>query len=181
MAITVTVAEKKRFIHWFLRHYELKKRGGLWLLNDVANDDHLLENVHFIRNAPYCPKAMIMSTLCTKDIPFQYFKRHVMTVDPEKAFHDIRLCKDENLFIQLNFKDHHTNPEHASILEKNPYYEKWIHERYATEAESVLAKALSDFERQRLLQSVDMALDANDKDRFYELTEKLSERRMHGM
>lgn len=176
MGITVTAMEKKQFVRWFLQHYELKKRESIWLLNYIADDERLMKNVHFIRHAQYCPKAMIMSTLCTKDVPFQYFKKHVMTVDPEKAFHDIRLCREEELFIQLNFKDQHIRPEHGAVLEENPYYERRIREKYADAAESILAGALSDFERQRLLHRVDMALDAGDKEKFYELTEKLPER-----
>lgn len=177
MGLTVTAMEKKQFVHWFLQHYELKKRESIWLLNDIADNDRLMKKVHFIRHAQYCPKAMIMSTLCSKEVPFQYFKKHVMTVDPDKAFHDIRLSRDEDLFIQLNFKDQHSCPEHAAVLEENPYYEERIRDMYADAAESVLTKAFTDFEHRRVLQWIDQALDQGDKERFYKLTAKLPHRR----
>lgn len=173
MCFDVPLSEKKQFIRWFLEHYELKKRECIWLLNYLVADDRLMENVHFIRHAEYCPKAIIMSTRCTQDVPFQYFKKHVMTVEPEKAFHDIRLYCDETLYVQLNFKNNAQSPEYAAVLEENPYYDEQISETYASMAETVINKAEKEFERKNLLRLVDMALDAEDEQWFYELTGKL--------
>ncbi|HET7578541.1 MAG TPA: ReoY family proteolytic degradation factor [Bacillales bacterium] len=173
MRFDVSLSEKKQFIHWFLEHYELKKRECIWLLNYLVSDDDLMENLHFIRHAEYCPKAIIMSTRCTQDVPFQYFKKHVMTVEPEKAFHDIRMFREETLYLQLNFKNYHVNPEYAAVLEENPFYDEQISDTYADMAESVITEAEKRFERDHLLRLVDMALDAEDEQWFYELTGKL--------
>ncbi|HEU5138887.1 MAG TPA: ReoY family proteolytic degradation factor [Bacillales bacterium] len=177
MNFDVMLIEKKQFIRWFLEHHELKKRECIWLLNYLAGDDRLMENVHFIRHAEYCPKAIIMSTRCTQDVPFQYFKKHVMTVEPEKAFHDIRMFRNEPLYIQINFKDYHISPEYAAVLEENPFYDEQISETYSEMAKEVIRKAEKDFERSNLLRLVDMALDAEDKQWFYELTGKLHNRK----
>lgn len=173
MSFDISPSDKKQFIRSFLDHYELKKRECIWLLNYLASDDDLLRNVHFIRHAEYCPKAIIMSTRCTQDVPFQYFKKHVMTVEPEKAFHDIRLYREEALYIQLNFKNYHLDPELAAVLEENPFYDEQISDSYAEVASKVVREAEKQFERDNLLRLVDMALDAEDEQWFYELTGKL--------
>ncbi|HET7657453.1 MAG TPA: ReoY family proteolytic degradation factor [Bacillales bacterium] len=173
MSFVVSLSDKKQFIRWFLDHFELKKRECIWLLNFLSSDDDLMENVHFIRHAEYCPKAIIMSTRCTQDVPFQYFKKHVMTVEPEKAFHDIRLYREEALYIQMNFKNHHTSPELAAVLEENPYYDEQISDTYSELADNVIHESEKQFERNHLLHLVDMALDAEDEEWFYELTGKL--------
>lgn len=174
MGVNVTIADKKYFIRWFLQHYELKKRECVWLLNYLLNDDFLLEHVHFIRHAEYCPKAIIMSARCTADVPFQYFKKHIMTVEPEKAFHDIRLCANEEIYIQLNFKNNFANPEYVGVLEENPFYIEQINKSYADWAQAVLDRAEKQFQQKHLSRLIDLALDAHDEQWFYELTEKLN-------
>ncbi|HET7629276.1 MAG TPA: ReoY family proteolytic degradation factor [Bacillales bacterium] len=173
MIFDVKLAEKKQFIRWFLNQHELKKRECVWLLNYLTGDDRLMDHVHFIRHAEYCPKAIIMSARCTQDVPFQYFKQHVMTVDPEKAFHDIRMFRNEPLYIQLNFKNHHLCPEYAAVLEENPHYEEQISDVYADIAESVILDAKKKFEQNDLMRKIDLALEANDKQTFMKLTKQL--------
>ena len=44
-----------------------------------------------------------------------------MTTDAEKSFHDIRLNRDEDIYIQLNFKSSFQNANYVAVLEENPY------------------------------------------------------------
>ena len=54
------------------------------------------------------------------------FKQNVMTTDAEKSFHDIRLNRDEDIYIQLNFKSSFQNANYVAVLEENPYLPKHI-------------------------------------------------------
>ena len=63
-----------------------------------------MEKVHFVEQAEFCPRGIIMSTHCVDEVPFRFYKENVMTTDAEKSFHDIRLNKQQDLFIQLNFR-----------------------------------------------------------------------------
>ena len=91
MATPVSVNEKKDFIRWFLNHYQLKRRECVWILNYLMSHDQLMEKVHFVEQAQYCPRGLIMSTHCVDKVPFRFYKENVMTTDAEKSFHDIRL------------------------------------------------------------------------------------------
>ena len=48
-----------------------------------------------------------------------------MTTDAEKSFHDIRLNRDEDIYIQLNFHESSsTLPQYVAVLEENPFMPK---------------------------------------------------------
>ena len=62
MNAPVSVNEKKDFIRWFLNHYQLKRRECVWILNYLMSHDQLMEKVHFVEQAQYCPRGIIMSS-----------------------------------------------------------------------------------------------------------------------
>jgi uncharacterized protein YpiB (UPF0302 family) len=175
MHTPVSVNEKKDFIRWFLNHYQLKRRECVWILNYLMSHDSLMEKVHFVENAEYCPRGIIMSTHCVEEAPFRFYKQNVMTTDAEKSFHDIRLNKNQSLFIQLNFRSSYHSPEYAAVLESNPHLPKEMNEneKDRTIAEDLLQYSITSFQKEKLLQEIDCALDRKDKHAFEELTKKL--------
>ncbi|MCK6257504.1 ReoY family proteolytic degradation factor [Fictibacillus sp. WQ 8-8] len=175
MSSTVSVLEKKDFIKWFLNHYQLKKRECVWLLNYLVSDDQLMEKVHFVEKAEYCPKAIIMSAQCTDGVPFRFYKQNVLTTDAEKSFHDIRLNQEEDIFIELNFNSSRLTPEYASVLEENPHLpDNMVTDRkYGLWAELILDQSVSQFKKQKILVNIDRALDQKDEETFQQLTEEL--------
>ena len=74
MATPVSVNEKKEFIRWFLNNYQLKRRECVWILNYLLSHDQLMEKVHFVEHAEYCPRGIVMSTQCVDDVPFRFYK-----------------------------------------------------------------------------------------------------------
>ena len=86
--------------------------------------DQLMEKVHFVENAQYCPRGLVMSTHCVDEVPFRFYKQNVMTTDAEKSFHDIRLNRDEEIYIQLNFRASNKVHQYMAVLEENPYLPK---------------------------------------------------------
>ncbi|KGX92154.1 hypothetical protein N781_17795 [Pontibacillus halophilus JSM 076056 = DSM 19796] len=177
MQIPVSVEDKKEFVRWFLNHYQLKRRESVWILNYLINHDTLMEHVHFVEEARFCPRGMIIATQCVEDIPFRFYKSEVMTTDAEKAFHDIRLNRSEAIYIQIRFKNVHQNAKFASVLEENPYVPKdyYITERDSQMAEQFLERSISTFQTDKLLHEIDSALDRGDRERFEVLTIQLRE------
>ncbi|MBT2642040.1 YpiB family protein [Bacillus sp. ISL-41] len=175
MTTPVSVNEKKDFIRWFLNHYQLKRRECVWILNYLMSHDQLMEKVHFVENAQYCPRGLVMSTHCVDEVPFRFFKENVMTTDAEKSFHDIRLNREEEIYIQLNF--HASNKAHqfAAVLEENPYVpgQLQISESDKMVAERFLEESIQKFQKDKLLTMIDEALDSQDQEAFEHLTEKL--------
>lgn len=175
--MTVNVLEKKRFINWFLNNYQLKRRESVWILNYLMNHERVLEHVHFVDEARLCPKGVVISTKCVDDPPFRFYKEQVMTSDPEKSFHDIRLNDKETIYIQLNFANSHRCHRYAAVLEENPYLPKdyYITEKDKRVAEQFLTNLIYDFQIKKIHEEIDKALDVGDKDKFHELIEQLNQ------
>src|SRR5690606_29156714 len=161
LATPVSVNEKKELIRWFLNHYQLKRRESVWILNYLMSHDQLMEKVHFVEEAQYCPRGLIMSTHCVSEVPFRFYKENVMTTDAEKSFHDIRLNREEDIYIQLNFRGSHLSPHYVVVVEENPYMPKqlFITEKDRRMAEQFLENSLKEFQKEKLLDAIDQALD----------------------
>lgn len=175
-ATPVSVHEKKDFIRWFLNHYQLKRRECVWILNYLMSHDQLMKKVHFVEHAQYCPRGLIMSTHCVDEAPFRFYKSNIMTTDAEKSFHDIRLNRDEEIYIQLNFKSAYSTYQYAAVLEENPFMPKsnTINEKDKILAEQFLEKTILSFQRKKILQEIDEALDRHDEAAFLRLSEQLN-------
>jgi uncharacterized protein YpiB (UPF0302 family) len=176
MTTPVSVNEKKEFIRWFLNRYQLKRRECVWILNYLMSHDQLMKKVHFVEESQYCPRGLVMSTHCVEDVPFRFYKENIMTTDAEKSFHDIRLNKDEDIYIQLNFSKANSSYQFAAVLEENPFMPKYllINEKDRIVAEQFLKESLHSFQKNRLLEAVDRALDNGDKETFNKLTKELN-------
>jgi uncharacterized protein YpiB (UPF0302 family) len=176
MATPVSVNEKKDFIRWFLNHYQLKRRECVWILNYLMSHDQLMEKVHFVDQAQYCPRGLVMSTHCIDKVPFRFYKENVMTTDAEKSFHDIRLNRDEEIYIQLNFNASNQAHQYVAVLEENPFMPKHlqINETDRAVAEQFLNASIERFQREKLLGLIDEALDNQDRATFLNLTAQLN-------
>ena len=172
MTASVSVGDKKQFVRWFLQSYKLKRRECIWILNYMLSNDELLEKTHFVEDAHYCPRAMVMSSTESKELPFRFYKGNLMTADAEKSFHDLRLNPEQDLYLQLNFPNRPPSALYLSVLEENPYLplEEMVSAQDRKLAEEMLAKSLSSFQEETILNQIDEALDDNDKERFFELS-----------
>ncbi len=177
MTAPVSVNEKKDFIRWFLNHYQLKRRECVWILNYLMSHDQLMEKVHFVEQAQYCPRGIIMSAHCVDEVPFRFYKENVMTTDAEKSFHDIRLNRDEDIYIQLNFRAAYKAPQFAAVLEENPFMPMnlQISDKEKQMAEEFLLNSIERFQKDKLLKQIDEALDHKDQETFIRLTAQLNE------
>jgi uncharacterized protein YpiB (UPF0302 family) len=172
MTASVSVGEKKQFVRWFLQSHKMKRRECIWILNYMLSNEELLEKTHFVEEAHYCPRAMVMSSTESKEIPFRFYKGNLMTADAEKSFHDLRLNPDDDLYVQLNFPNRPPSPLYLLVLEENPYMPKnaSITEEDREIAEGLLKASLSAFQEESVLKRIDEALDANDREKFFELS-----------
>lgn len=172
MTASISVGEKKQFVRWFLQSHKMKRRECIWILNYMLSNEELLEKTHFVEEAHYCPRAMVMSSTESKEIPFRFYKGNLMTADAEKSFHDLRLNPDDDLYVQLNFPNRPPSPLYLSVLEENPYMPKnaSITDEDREIAEGLLKASLSAFQEELVLKQIDEALDANDRERFFELS-----------
>lgn len=175
MSTIVSVHEKKTFIKWFLKTYELKKRECTWILNYLVQHEKHLEQIHFVRDIDVCPRALIMSTHCSESLPFRFLKHSISTENVEKSFHDLRLYHKEPLYIQLNFHNAHQCAFYARVLEENPFTQQRLsvsdEERHY--GECILNDAIYNSQVNILKRDIDRALEQRDKASFVRLSELL--------
>jgi uncharacterized protein YpiB (UPF0302 family) len=171
----VTVDQKKEFIRWFLNNYQLRKREGVWILNYLLSNDKFLKKVHFVENANKTPRGIIMTTHCVNDFPLsslRYYRNGEINTNAESCFHDIRLNRDDDLYVELNFKDKHNCKEYWEVLEENPFDEPDTSE-FEEQAVHFLDYCLYEFKVEQLKKRIDEAIDDGDKELFMKLTDEL--------
>lgn len=173
--------EKKSFIFWFLNQYQTKLRESNWILTYLANHNNILRNVHFVRNAKFCPRSIIISSKCSDGVAFRFYRNQLVTTDAEKAFHDIRLNPFEPLFVELDFHKWNQNPQYAAVLEENPFLEDdyFITNKDRKQADEILNYTLQLHKREELVKAIDQALDNRNQTEFLILSEKLHELDKH--
>jgi uncharacterized protein YpiB (UPF0302 family) len=172
---TVSVKDKQEFIRWFLKRYQMKRRECVWILNYLLSHDDLLQKAHFVEEAHYCPRAMVMSVTESSGVPFRFYKGSNMTADAEKSFHDLRLHTTEDMYIQLNFNE--TNSiEYLSVLEENQFMPKYLHrnEKDAEIAEQLIEHVMKISQQNYINKMIDEALDNGDKELFMQLTSQMA-------
>jgi uncharacterized protein YpiB (UPF0302 family) len=119
-----------------------------------------------VEESQYAPKAMKMSTKCVDEVPFRFFKESMMTTDAEKAFHDIRLNKEQHIYLTLNFSDKQKCMQWVAVLEDNPFYKPKPKKEDETAVDNLLDNILFDCKLASLDAEIDKALETGDKGKF---------------
>lgn len=174
----ITANEKKGFLQWLLENHKMKRRESVWIFNYMISHEELLKNIHFVDNAHYCPRAMVISATKSEGVPFRFYRGDNKTVDAEKAFNDMRLNTEEKMFIQVNFPDKYKSVEYAAVHEENAYVPDNTESSLKNKeiAERLIAEHLDQLENETLYKQIDAALDSGDKALFMELTKGLNEK-----
>ncbi|MBC1490242.1 YpiB family protein [Listeria booriae] len=175
MKASISIEDKKDFVRWLLSQHQMKMRESMWILNYIAGHDQIMKYVHFVDNAEGCPRGLVLTSHGVDDEPFRFFKGNIVTTDPEKAFHDIRLNWDEEIYIQLHFPGVVTSPQYALVREDSPFQELLITDSDKQIAAQFLDSAVAHFSKEKLLVEIDAALDDYDEARFQELMEQFKQ------
>jgi len=172
---TISISEKKEFIHWFLGHHELRKREVAWLLSYLSSKDEILERVHFVEHVSQLPKSIVISTKCSDMPPFQFSRKKRVGTDVESVFYDLQLFPDEEIYIGLYFQDRTTCPKFAAVLEGNPMERQDLvqDQLLSLFAEMLLDQAVRRFQKKQLYAKIDESLKNQDKIAFLKLSSEL--------
>ncbi|RCW64922.1 ReoY family proteolytic degradation factor [Saliterribacillus persicus] len=177
MESSITLKDKKDFIKYFLSHYQPKKRESVWILNYLLNHDEILNYTHFVREAKFCPRAMIISTHCTDQVAFRFYKKHIVTTDADKSFHDIRLNRKDPIYIQLNFKNSKYSIPYAVVLEDNPYLPEdyFLTSGDKENISELLSFSVYKFQKDKIEAAINNALDSKNETDFIFYTNALKD------
>jgi uncharacterized protein YpiB (UPF0302 family) len=172
----ITNTEKRNFLEWFLQSYELQKRESAWLLTYLMSDEKLLERVSFVDDIVSTNRSIFMSTKCVQEISFRFSKGTLVTTDVERAFHDIRLNPEEEIYLNLSFQRSESCPEYAAVREVDPMekYNITSNSWYSLLAEMVLDEAIEKFQKEKLYQQINQSLEEQNKEAFLLLSRRWS-------
>lgn len=175
MNTQISVHAKKKFLRWFLSHYQLKSRESIWILNYLMNHESILEYVHFVREVKDCPRGLVLTAKGSDEPSFRFYKNQILTTDPEKSFHDIRMNRSEAVYVQLNFKNNFQSPEYAGVMEENPYDDQngCLTANELRSVEYILEKTLYRKQKELLLTKIDESLDKREYDAFIRYSKQL--------
>ncbi|WP_163654159.1 ReoY family proteolytic degradation factor [Listeria sp. PSOL-1] len=169
MKASISIDEKKDFIRWLLNHYQMKMREAMWVLNYVSGHDQIIQYVHFVDDLSGVSRGLILAAEGSSGEPFRFFKGNLATSDPEKAFHDIRLNWNEDLYIQLDFENAMNSPEYALVRTDNPHLGLQLNDEEKELAKKFLDQTSLFFSKKNVLEKIDQALDEKDRDAFFKL------------
>ncbi|RKD25731.1 hypothetical protein BEP19_01960 [Ammoniphilus oxalaticus] len=186
MGEAITISAKREFIRWFLNNYQFKKNEGSWLFNYFLTDDRLLEKVHFTDDLYNREKTMIISTVCSHATPFLYQKKSRLNYDVEEAFNDIKENPNEDVYINIFFKDRMSCPQYLIVLEGRGKTERQGQTQPRVTQDNMAASLMTELVIDQLMRSnrlkelteqIDAALVKRDKPLFMKLTEEWNELR----
>jgi uncharacterized protein YpiB (UPF0302 family) len=174
----VTVAEKKHFLRWFLTNYQLQSREAEMLIRYMMTRENVLRRVHFVENFRQLSRVIVVSTTCVSVAPFRYYRRNKpVSNDVEQAFLDLYQHPDEDVYVGLFFKDRASCNAYAAVVEEvaPAELEPAIKEMVALQADWVIEQSLRSYQRLKLMELVNAALDNGDREAFYRASRQLIE------
>lgn len=165
----ISANEKKEFIRWFLTKHTMKRRESVWILNWIISNESVLNNIIFVDEVHKYDRGILISTTASESISFRFFKGSQMSVDPEKAFHDLRIHPEDKFYIQLDFPNKHQENMYLTVLEGY---------NSSTEISPAIIEMVDEFvielEKKNIMNEIDAALDKGDEKMFVELCEMLN-------
>ncbi|MBQ6458785.1 MAG: YpiB family protein [Exiguobacterium sp.] len=167
------VERKRNFLKRFVAHHTLRKREAKWILDYWLRHPEKLGNVHFVTNASVSPRSLVMTAYGFDGEPFRYRRGDLVTMNPEKDYHDIRL-HDGPIYVELNFQGMMIDENWVDIVEQNPFEPvAEVRDEVSSSAQTVIQASVALFEEERLLIEIDKALDRRDENLFRNLTTQL--------
>lgn len=121
MVFKISTRDKQDFLKWFIETYEFESHENKWILELLLKQPEILEQVEFVKSVNDCPRSITMSTICSPKPEFVYKKNKLVTIDQDKAYHDLRLNFNVPVYLQLNYRGQEKCPNYGFISIDNPY------------------------------------------------------------
>lgn len=170
----ISAENKRKFIEYFLKHYQLKRREGKWVLNYLKAEESHLEKIHFVEDASLCPKGLVFTAHGVESSEFYFYSDGLKSSNIEKVFNTLKREPIDNLYIELNFPHWQMNDAYIEVLEKNPYALDILNLTPEEQlmVDSVIEDNMNAFAVDYLVREIDAALDSADMPLFYSLTDQ---------
>ncbi|RXT02310.1 YpiB family protein [Ammoniphilus sp. CFH 90114] len=175
MSKWVPASDKRKFIRWFMNNYRFKKIEVKKLFDFLLSHDQILERVHFVDKVHPSSRTILISTVCSETIPFEYRKNSKITSNTEEAFQDVKNNHKDRIYILLHFRGKMLSHQYSAVREN---FKPQIRDENETPillrilAEIYLDQQVEDRRLEELDREIDRCLDEGDKELFLKLTEE---------
>ncbi|HLQ84318.1 MAG TPA: YpiB family protein [Pseudogracilibacillus sp.] len=174
MVFKISTRDKQDFLKWFIDTYEFESHENKWILELLLKQPEILEQVEFVKSVNECPRSIIMSTICSPKTEFVYRKNKLVTIDQDKAYHDLRLNFNVPVYLQLNYRGQEKCPNYGFISIDNPYENNHFNrgkDKYLVN-KKLNAIALNKT-IELIKEKINQSIDNNNKKDFYLYSKKL--------
>lgn len=173
--MAITLAQKKRFLSWFVTSQSFSRREVAWLVNYLISHEAILANVHFVEKAEVTPRGLVIQTADFSDTSILLYKEKIEFVDVDQIFHEIRFHWQEPLFLECRFNETWQEALYLGVLEDNPYasWNKTLDPYFDRQVEEYFDELARENQKKELLLRINQALEENDQVTFIQLSSEL--------
>lgn len=172
----VSPLAKKKFIKWFLTHWEFRGEGPRRVLLALLQQDTTLKQIKIIEQGCFLRPLLVVSSLGTGMPPVYLLTYERILTDPDGIIEYYGTLKKENLYITFYFPNCNTCLPFLDVLEEIPLPldpEKIKSLQIDLELQLLLAEAENEAQRNKLLAQIDEALAKREKKEFHRLVKIL--------
>lgn len=168
--------EKHAFIRYLISQQTFKKQRTIWILNFFAHNEEFLHDVCFVEDITNCPRSLIISAHGTEAPALLFRDEKEETSIAGDIIENIKKHKGKTLYVQVNFQKWEGNIRYLKVLEDNPFIDTLPNQQEISYyADEIIACALKEMDKKRIVDEIDEALDAKDRPLFEALVKKLAE------
>lgn len=172
----VSPLAKKKFIKWFLTHWEFRGEGPRRVLLALLKQDATLKQVKIIEQGCFLRPLLVVSSLGTGMPPVHLLTYEQVLTDPDGIIEYCKTLKSGDLYLTFYFPNRNTCLPFLDVLEELPLPldpEKVKRLQLDLEIQLLLAEAENEAKRTRLLSRIDEALAKRNKQEFHRLAKLL--------
>lgn len=165
---------KESFIEYLLFQYRFKSRIAVWVLNYIKVNEAKLANIHFVDTKINHHETLEIAEVGSHASAIQFTKRNIKLMNTNEIF-DYIANHDCAFDIQFHFanvskREQRLDDLIVAQLTESPSYQTYLHDLNSMAIDRHKHALLIDY----LLHNIDLSLQMNEKQRFYQLTQILN-------
>lgn len=165
---------KESFIEYLLFQYRFKSRIAVWVLNYIKVNEAKLANIHFVDTKINHHETLEIAKVGSHASAIQFTKRNIKLMNTNEIF-DYIANHNCAFDIQIHFanvskREQRLDDLIVAQLTESPSYQTYLHDLNSMAIDRHKHALLIDY----LLHNIDLSLQMNEKQRFYQLTQILN-------
>lgn len=165
---------KESFIEYLLFQYRFKSRIAVWVLNYIKVNEAKLANIHFVDTKINHHETLEIAEVGSHASAIQFTKRNIKLMNTNEIFDYIanhNCAFDIQIyFANVSKREQRLDDLIVAQLTESPSYQTYLHDLNSMAIDRHKHALLIDY----LLHNIDLSLQMNEKQRFYQLTQILN-------